>query len=310
MTIGAEQARVLNNLKGMEPEALHALSFTLLEIGAVPIKGEIEPFHQLTEIFPGSRVIGFEVDEQVCNDLNEGARSGHKTYPVALGRREEVRPFFQTVDPLCSSLYRPNEELLARYFNMETSILEKVSSIDTVSLDYFLAQNGIEDVDFIKIDIQGAELEVFQGGINALRGIEIIVTEVEFISQYLDQPLFGDVHAFLVEQGFMFHKFLGMAGRALRPVKIKNDRNAASQQIWTDAMFIKDILRLSELPVEKLLKMGILSYLYNSPDVAFSCFRAADEKGPTDIGLKFLQLGSGAGAPQPARRWWSGMFRR
>jgi len=140
--------------------------------------------------------------------------------------------------------------------------------------------------------------------------VSAIVSEVEFIPHYVDQPLFGDVSGFLMQHGFMFHKFLGMAGRALRPVMMNNDRNSASQHIWPDAMFIKDILRLSELPAEKLLKMGVLSYLYESPDVAYSCFHAADQKGQTDIGLKFLQTGARAAQPKPGRRRWATLFRR
>ena len=308
MTNGAVQAEVLNILRTMEPEALGSLSFTMLEIGAVPLEGAVEPFHQITDIFPESRVIAFEVGDDLCAKLNKEAKDGHKFYPVALGRTEESRPFFQTADPMCSSLYRPNEALLARYYNMESAILEKETLIDTVSLDYFMVQHGIKDIDFIKIDIQGAELDVFQGGTRALLNTGIIVSEVEFIPHYINQPLFGDVSAFLMQQGFMFHKFLGMAGRALRPVMMNNDRNSASQHIWTDAMFIKDIFRLAELPVDKLMKMGVLSYLYGSPDVAYSCFHAADQKGQTDVGLKFLQTGTRVAVPKPARPRWAKLF--
>jgi len=308
MTNGAVQAEVLNILRTMEPEAFGSLSFTMLDIGAVPLEGAVEAFHQITDIFPESRVIAFEVDDDLCAKLNREAKHGHKYYSTALGRTEESRPFFQTADPMCSSLYRPNEALLARYYNMESAILEKETLIDTVSLDYFMAQHGIKDVDFIKIDIQGAELDVFQGGIKTLRDTGIIVSEVEFIPHYINQPLFGDVSAFLMQQGFMLHKFLGMAGRALRPVLMNNDRNSASQHIWTDALFIKDILRLTELPTDKLMKMGVLSYLYGSPDVAYSCFHAADHLGQTDIALKFLQTGARVAAPKSARRRWAKLF--
>ena len=66
----------------------------------------------------------------------------------------------------------------------------------------------MKSVDFIKIDIQGAELDVFKGGVDTLKDVVAIVSEVEFIPHYIDQPLFGDVCSFLTEKGFMFHKFL------------------------------------------------------------------------------------------------------
>ena len=44
---------------------------------------------------------------------------------------------------------------------------------------------------------------------------------------YEDQPLFGDVNKFLNENGFMFNKFLGLSGRALKPLILNKDLNKA-----------------------------------------------------------------------------------
>ena len=62
-------------------------------------------------------------------------------------------------------------------------------------------------IDFLKVDIQGAELDVFKGSRETLKEILMIVSEVEFIEQYIDQPLFGDVSSFLKDFDFMFHNF-------------------------------------------------------------------------------------------------------
>lgn len=151
-------------LGGMLRQANPALTFTLLEIGALPLEGHIEPFHDLVEIFPGSNIISFEIEESLCSELNITAKPGHKYFPVALGLTEETRQFYETQHPMCSSLYMPNEKLISMYNNMEVAMLKSVGSVDTVSLDYFVKHNGIDTVDFIKIDIQGAELDVFKGG--------------------------------------------------------------------------------------------------------------------------------------------------
>ena len=93
------------------------------------------------------------------------------------------------------------------YHNLEVAELKSVTTIETLSLDWFIKEHEIRSVDFIKIDIQGAELDVFQGGINTLKQVVAIVSEVEFIRLCLDQPLLGDVCSFLTGQGMMFHKF-------------------------------------------------------------------------------------------------------
>jgi FkbM family methyltransferase len=267
-----------------------ALTFTIMEIGALPLGGEREVFHHLVELFPGSRLIAFELEESLCAELNSKCPPEVSYFPVALGRSEERRLLFLTRHPMCCSLFKPQEELLRQYHNLEVSMLDSVTSLDTVSLDYFVTKHHINDVDFVKIDIQGAELEVFQGGTTALKNVVAIVTEVEFIPMYYKQPLFGDICQFLTDQGLMFHKFLGMAGRTLQPLIVDNNPNFASQHMWSDAVFIRNILALTGLSSEKLLKMGILSYLYNSPDVTYRCFEIYDERNQSSLCQQLLEL--------------------
>ncbi|MBI9087700.1 MAG: FkbM family methyltransferase [Desulfobacterium sp.] len=269
-------------------EVSPSLSFTILEIGALPIEGEIEPFHRLIDFFPESTLIAFEVDKELCKELNAKSKPNINYYPVAVAQHDEERIFYDTVNPMCGSLYRPNEKFLGLYQNLDVAMIKSISTVNTVSLDSFTRANHINDVDFIKIDIQGAELDVFKGGGNTLGNVLSIVSEVEFVPLYVDQPLFGDVCSHLNGQEMMFHKFLGMAGRTLKPVFLNNNPNFCSQQMWADAMFVKKIHKLKDLTSEKLLKLGILSYLYNSPDLAHFCFKLHDDKNGTNLSPKAL----------------------
>ncbi|MFZ2160920.1 MAG: FkbM family methyltransferase [Sideroxyarcus sp.] len=267
-----------------------SLTFTILEIGSAPLDETPEPFHQLLDLFPGSQILAFEVEKDLCERLNKTSKPGIKTFPIALGRTEETRTFYETRHPMCCSLYRPNERLISLYNNFEVAYLKSAGSIETVSLDYFTKQNNIGSVDFIKIDIQGAELEVFQGGYNVLDQIVAMVCEVEFIPHYINQPLFGDVCAFLSKQDIMFHKFLGLFGSALSPIVVNNDPNFVTQHIWSDAVFIRDIFKIPELSSHKLLKLGMLAYLYGSPDLTYHCFHHYDKLNETDLKGLFLAL--------------------
>jgi hypothetical protein len=208
---------------------------------------------------------------------------------VALGRAEEQRDFFVTEHPMCSSLYPPNEELLSRYNNMEVARLKEIISVATVSLDRFVTDHGIECVEFIKIDIQGAELEVFQGGSAALANVLAIVTEAELIEHYVDQPLFGDVCAFLSSQGLQFQKFLGFGGRTLKPIVVDDNPSAVSQQMWSDVLFIRDLFAVRKLSDEQYLKTAVLAMLYQCVDVALYCCREVDMARGSGIGQEFLR---------------------
>ena len=271
-------------------ESIGSISFRILEIGAAQYAEQSESFYQLLDLFPGSEVIAFEIDQQLCDEQNKTAQQGIRFFPVALGRTEETRTFYRTLHPQCSSLYRPNEKMLDNYLNMEMARLEQITEIETISLDRFVADNHIEDIDFIKIDIQGAELDVFQGGVTALSDVVMIISEAEFVPHYLDQPLFGDVCGFLAERGLMFHKFLGFGGRALKPFVIDKNPNRPSQLLWSDAIFVKDIQRLATISVDKLLKLSVLGLLYGSPDLAYRCISIVDKVNQTDLGSQFLKL--------------------
>ena len=264
-------------------EVNSTLTFRALEIGALPLAGQVEPLHRLLDALPGSEIVAFEVDARVCEELNARAKPGLRYFPAALGRTEERRTLYQTAHPMCTSLYRPDEALMGHYHNLEVAALKSTTPVETVSLDRFMAAEGLERADFIKIDVQGAELDVFSGGAQTLRHTLAVVSEVEFVPLYVEQPLFGDVCRYLAERGLMFHKFLGMAGRALKPFVLNNDPNFPSQHMWSDAMFVTDIRRLPGLASEQLLKLGMFASLYGSPDLALHCFRLYDQKHNTGL---------------------------
>lgn len=254
------------------------IKFTLIEIGARQVGKNKEPFYQLLDHFPSSKIIGFEIDEKTCNQMNLSAPNGVKYYPCALGEFNESRRLYITNHPMCCSLYKPNEELLSLYHNFEVAYLQSETTIDTTTLDDFVEKNDIGSVDFIKIDVQGAELDIFKGSSKTLKDVLKIVCEVEFIHHYKNQPLFGDVCNFLSKYDLMFNKFLGMEGRSLRPLVLNKNLNYASQHIWSDAVFIRNVQKIPQLNDEKLLKLSLLAAVYGSPDLIIYCLSKFDER--------------------------------
>lgn len=190
------------------------LKFKMLEIGARKINNSEEPFYELLDYFPGSEVIGFEVDEKSCEELNASCRAGVTYYPQALGAKNQVQKLFVTQHPMCCSLYEPNEDLLRLYHNFDVAYLDTETEIDVSTLDSVVEEYNLGSIDFIKADVQGAELDIFKGAEKTLHDVLKIVCEVEFIPHYKNQPLFGDVCAFLNRYDLMFNKFLGLGGEA------------------------------------------------------------------------------------------------
>jgi FkbM family methyltransferase len=265
------------------------VSFHALEIGAAPIEGHPEPFHQLLDLFPGSRITAFEVDDRLCRDQNAKARPGVRFYPVILGRAEEMRTLHITADPLCSSLYEPNVALIQQYCHMDAARPVSSTTVMTSSLDGFARSEDIRDIDFIKIDVQGGELDVFAGGQEILGDAVMIVTEVEFVRQYVGQPLFGDISAFLEKFDFMFQNFQNIGRRSLLPFVV-DDPNKGAHFIWADALFSRDIRHLQHLTDDKLAKMAVLATLYGSEDLAYRCLHVVDDRRRTGLSQHFVAM--------------------
>lgn len=259
------------------------LTFNILEIGALPLGSKEEPFYQVVKQFPGSKLIAFEVEKELCDELNSKADPGFSYYPVALGKDQKDNKFYITNHSMCCSLYEPDNDLLRMYNNLEVACLKSVETLETQSLDSFIKNNEIGEVDFIKIDIQGAENDVFLNGVEALKSVLGIVCEVEFIPLYKKQPLFGDITNTLADNGFMFHKFINLASRSLKPIIMNNNPNIGSQHMWADAFYIKDISTLKEFDSDRLIKLAILAFIYGSIDLTFYCFTAHDEKFDSDL---------------------------
>jgi len=266
------------------------IQFLLIEIGARQVSQNREPFYQLLDHFPLSKIIGFEIDEETCNKMNSSAPKGVKYYPYALGEFNENRRLFITNHPMCTSLYRPNENFISLYQNFEVAFLKTESTIDTITLDSFVEDNNIGSVDFIHIDVQGAELDIFKGGKKTLENVLKIICEVEFVHHYENQPLFGDICNFLTTHDLMFNKFLHLAGRSLKPLVLNNNLNFASQHLWSDAVFIRHIQKIPLLNDEKLLKLSLLAAVYGSPDLTVYCLTKFDERNGSLLANDWIQI--------------------
>lgn len=112
-----------------------------------------------------------------------------------------------TRSPGCSSIFQPNLDLLKEYPNPERFTVESEQIMEATSLDNLFNSRQLTNIDFLKADVQGAELEILRGGAicipNNLVGIEV---EVEFLELYKDQPLFSDVDKYIRDE-FKYDRF-------------------------------------------------------------------------------------------------------
>ncbi len=146
--------------------------------------------------------------------------------------------------------------------------VEKVVEVQTRRLDDI---DEIPEFDLLKIDIQGAETDVFENGVNKLKSAVAVISEVAAIPIYEDQPLLDAQMRALSKQGFSLHKFLffkslsaaGKTSPRLRQRRFKN------QLVDGDAVFLKNVLAIENQPTESLKHLALLAdSVFRSIDIA------------------------------------------
>jgi len=107
--------------------------------------------------------------------------------------------YFKEHDP-ASSLLRPS-----KISQKEFSFMNDYSEIEvnTITLDEYFGGIACENV-FLKIDVQGTEKKVLEGGKNFLEKVDIVYIENSFHKMYEETSFFEDIYGFLVTCGFVY----------------------------------------------------------------------------------------------------------
>ncbi len=174
-----------------------------------------------------------------------------------------------------SSIFTPNIEFLNNFEDVQRfDVVDKL----TVSMDTLDNQLAAYDIDFIKIDVQGYELQVLKGGtqhINNIVGIEI---EVEFEPIYKNQPLFNNVNDFLLNNGF---KLFDLKRYFWKRKTMMNTGSQKGQLVFGDALYFRapeSILLMEDVNNKKIINSFFVYLAYNYTDLAevllFKAFKA------------------------------------
>lgn len=233
----------------------------IVDVGAASLD-KADPYHVLAER-TASHIIGFEPDQKACAALNAAGKLRHSYFPFAIGAGGPAK-LHVTASGDNSSLYAPNAELLKHFTTLADMLVVKhVSTVETHPLDEVV---GSEEIDFLKIDVPGGEMDVLKGAARLLPTALVVELEVEFLPMYEGAPLFGDVDAHMRAAGFQLHTFLDVYRPAYAP--FADAGTNLSQTMWADAVYVPDVRALAKFSRERLLKLAaIVHELYGSIDL-------------------------------------------
>lgn len=154
-----------------------------------------------------------------------------KVFPYALGSSSETRTLHLTRKKEVSSFLKPNRAYVDLFPNSSRWDIIGQETIQVRPLDVF--QDEIGEIDFIKLDTQGTELDILLGSINSLKSVLAVEIEVEFVEIYEGQPLFSDILIFMNKNGFQFYEFITEYRYG------RQELNRKGQLAFADALFMR-----------------------------------------------------------------------
>jgi len=218
---------------------------------------------------------GFEPDKRTYDSLMEqhtkSTIDSRNIFQTALWDSTQTLEINMCSKPQVSSHFTPNRKFLDRFPYSDRFDVKYRTTMECVALDDL----EITANDFIKIDVQGGELAVLKGAAKTLSRTLGLEVEVEFISLYDEQPLFGEISAFLTKYDFEFIDFTTI-GRWER-----QSFNGYGQAVYGDALFLKSpetVIRKHHTIEEISNYLKILLVYYRFDMIDFIISKLSDDK--------------------------------
>lgn len=253
---------LLNNL--IRPARLTSV----VDVGANPIDGE-PPYKAMLQRRLCT-VVGFEPQDEALVELNARKSDLESYYHYVIGNGHKAKLRLCRL-PGMTSLLLPDQNVLSHFAKFaEWGSVVSEHPVQTRRLDDVAE---IQDLDFLKIDVQGSELAVFGSARQKLKQAVVIQTEVSFLCLYKDQPTFGDIDAELRKQGFVPHAFTAVKQRMIAPLSDPSNPHAAMNQLLeADIVYVRNFMRPADMTVEQLKHLAMISHhCYRSFDLAANC---------------------------------------
>lgn len=189
-------------------EILKDISFTCVDAGAAGGLNDLKNLQKFINLH------SFEPQLSSYNELktDNSAFKQHNVYNDGLYSSKGKFELNIASRPSMSSMLKFDDKTFVKHFGYcagsagwkkaltQTTAIE----INTTTLDEWSTENKVTNIDFLKLDTQGTELEILRGVARLLKNgkINVIKTEFSNFAVYKNQCLLTELDAFLKSAGF------------------------------------------------------------------------------------------------------------
>lgn len=170
-----------------------------------------ESFEYLYNLNPKAKIYSFEPDKESFEELSEKVGKRGFCFNFGFSDKNSEMEFYKNSLSHTNSLYKVNlkskdsikigkaneEQNTTVYndFNKET-----ICKFET--LESFWERENINNIDLLKIDVQGAEEKVLIGTGEKLKFVNNVILEISFFDYYEHQTSFFDIEKIILPYGF------------------------------------------------------------------------------------------------------------
>jgi FkbM family methyltransferase len=158
--------------------------------------------------------VGFEPEPEAHAALEAGASGpwrSQRHLPVAIAGGTGSRMLYIPPDPASASLLAHDPAFGERFAMPHMFGPLREIPVDTITLDDAARRFAIGPVHHLKLDVEGAELDILQAAPEVLADVVSIKLEASFLPFRKAQPLAWDIAGWLYDRGFELTDILGPA---------------------------------------------------------------------------------------------------
>ena len=287
------ERRQVKRLRYLADELGLSDPIVIVDIGANPLDFDA-PYKALMRA-DLCTVVGFEPQKEAFDTLQSNKSASEIYINEAVGNGETL-PFYQYESDGLSSLFKldPKARHVFSWLENPEGVAYNLVSDSEAATKRVDDIAEIKQIDFLKIDIQGGELAVFQNARQKMAKTIAVQTEMRWCKIYENEPHFGEVDVELNEQGFEMHCLYSAPQSKFMPHSQSKHIHwsAARQLIDEDFIYVRALRDLEQQDPVFLKKLAILAdAVFDSVDLVFQCLDilAKMDEAPKNLAKKYRQ---------------------
>jgi FkbM family methyltransferase len=172
---------------------------------------------QHASLLPNANFFLFEANKEHAEKLKS---RGYRAFIGVLSSDGEPAKFYKKVGT-GDSLYRENTQTYSE---------DSFEVVTTKTLHQVVTSEKLPKPDFVKLDVQGAEIDILKGAGDLLDGCSLLLAECPIVPYNLGAPELNEYLTYFKSKGFL-------------PLRITEQHSSKGSLLQIDILFLKNTLR-------------------------------------------------------------------